>query len=105
MLIHSTAVVLIPVTILALLLAPVAARAWEYVLAGVAALVLVAPSIIFEIVSHGFDISRYIQYSRTPATISLTVVKLVWGALDSPGASAMRPRGRRLRSWRPGFHC
>jgi 4-amino-4-deoxy-L-arabinose transferase-like glycosyltransferase len=85
MLIHPTAVVLIPVTILALLLAPVAARAWKYVLAGVAALVLVAPSIIFEIVSHGFDISRYIQYSRTPATISLTVVKLVWGALDSPG--------------------
>jgi 4-amino-4-deoxy-L-arabinose transferase-like glycosyltransferase len=88
-LVHPTAIVLIPVTALAVLLAPVASRWWEYALAGVAAFVLVAPSIIFEIVSHGFDISRYLQYSRTPATISLTVVTLVWSALDSSGAGGL----------------
>ncbi len=80
-LLHPTAVALAPVTLVALLIAPRRPRGWEYALAGLAVTLLLAPTLIFEIASHGADLSALHTYGARPTRYDLQALEALVLAL------------------------
>src|SRR6185437_972322 len=65
-LLHPTAALLAPITLVTLLLVRNRPRRWEYLAsAGIVALLLI-PTVIQEIVSQGSDITVFVQYLTAP---------------------------------------
>jgi hypothetical protein len=83
-LLHPTAAVFIPVTVVAALLAPRQPRPREYAAVAAGVAVLLAPTALFELLSHGFDIRQYLHYARGGAQLDLSVLPMFWGILDGP---------------------
>ncbi len=90
-LLHPTVVLLAPVTLAGLLLAPRAPRLWEYAVAGLLALALVAPSLLWEGVSNGSDLSVFAQYFAQTKHLDAQVLRMLYAALGGPGSNVGSP--------------
>lgn len=83
-LLHPTAALLVPVTVVGFLLAPRLPRLWEYAAGAGATLVLLLPSILWEAITNHEDIHRLRQVAGGHARINLDVVHALYQVLGSP---------------------
>lgn len=83
-LLHPTVAFLIPITLLTLLLARNRPRRWEYATAAGIAVLLLAPTVVWELVSHGFDLPLLARYLGAPKTHDLEVFYRLYVALGAP---------------------
>lgn len=88
-LLHPTAAFLIPATAVGVLLAPHAPRLREYVGAAAVVLVLIVPTLLWEVVSHGYDLHILQSYAHQRSQIDLTVFAILFSALSGPGSSGI----------------
>ena len=88
LLLHPTALLLLPVLAVAFVLAPRKPDLWEYVAIAAALLVLVAPTLIWEYVSGGFDVRMLQQYTSAPPQVNLDVLRVMEQVLGPPIDSA-----------------
>lgn len=86
MLFHETAAILLVVLAAALLLAPHRPRRREWVAAGVLALLLFLPLIVFEAISRGFDLRALAHYLKEHGHFDLQVLRALSGALGGMGS-------------------
>ncbi|HLZ25443.1 MAG TPA: hypothetical protein VKQ30_25250 [Ktedonobacterales bacterium] len=88
---HPTAVLLAPVTLAGILLAPRLPRVREYVIAAIGTLLLFVPTAIFEWNSRGYDLHKLGHYLLHGGRFNLDVFRVLWGALDGPGSADLGP--------------
>lgn len=81
---HPTAFVLLPVTLVALVLAPQAPQRRAYLWTALVVVLLVLPTAVWEVVSHGYDITRLQSYSSGHAVINLDVFRMLYNLLGPP---------------------
>lgn len=81
---HPTAIVLLPVTLVALVLAPHAPRRRAYLWAAAVVVLLVLPTAVWEVVSQGYDITRLLRYSSGHSVINLDVFRMLFNLLGPP---------------------
>lgn len=81
---HPTAFVLLPVTLVALVLAPQAPRRRAYLWTALVVVLLVLPTAVWEVVSQGYDISRLLSYSSGHPVINLDVFRMLYNLLGPP---------------------
>ncbi len=88
--IHPVAVALIPVMVVAWLLAPRRPGGREYAVFGVVALLTLAPTLLWETITHGLDLQHVLTpASGQPTTFSLTVLRVLYGTIGSHGGSGL----------------
>lgn len=90
-LLHPAAAVLLPVTIVALLLAPERPHRWEYTAVGLVLLLLLVPTIIWEVVSRGYDLRLYAHFFRQHGTFGLDVFNALFHLLGAPSSGDFGP--------------
>ncbi|HLJ81160.1 MAG TPA: glycosyltransferase family 39 protein, partial [Ktedonobacterales bacterium] len=88
-LLHTSAIFLAPVTLVAVLLAPHRPRLREYVTVAVIVVVLLAPTLLFEEFSQGFDIHVLAQFFTTHGRFNLDVIAMARNAIEGPDANAL----------------
>ncbi len=100
-LLHPAAVVLLPVTLVALLLAPQRPRRWEYAAIGFVLLLLIVPTIIWELVSRGYDLRLYAHFFRQHGTFGLQVFVALFHLLGAPSSGDFGPASlyARFSAW------
>lgn len=81
---HPTALALLPVTVVALVLAPHAPPRRAYLWSAAVILLLALPTGIWEAVSHGYDLVRLLRYSSGHAVINLDVFHMLYNLLGPP---------------------
>src|SRR5260221_2879048 len=98
---HPAAVVLPPVTVVALLLAPQRPRRWEYAAIGFVLLLLIVPTIIWELVSRGYDLRLYAHFFRQHGTFGLEVFVALFHLLGAPSSGDFGPASlyARFSAW------
>jgi hypothetical protein len=96
-LLHPVAAILAPVTILALLLAPRCPGKGGYALSALVLLVLLLPSILFEVLSHGADLRVYTRtFLNGQGRFGLSVLRSLYSLFGTPGNDALGPGSPRL---------
>ena len=84
-LLHPTVLLLAPVSLVGVLLAPRAPRKGEIAVAALIGLVLLAPTILWELVSRGSDIRLFAHYVlRSHAVINGDVLRVLGQAVGAP---------------------
>lgn len=75
----------------------------DYALLAIVLLVVLIPTLIWEVVTRGLDIRLLTHYSSSPATISLTVLKVLMQTIGAPSASDLGPASlyARFGAWYP----
>jgi hypothetical protein len=81
---HPTALLLLPVTLVALLLSPRAPRARQYVWVAAIVVLLAGPTVVWEAVSHGYDITGALKFSSGHAVINGDVFRMLYNLLGPP---------------------
>ncbi len=89
---HPTALLLAPATLVGALLAPQRPRRRDLTLAVGALALILAPTCLWEIVSRGSDITLLLRYGHTPSTIDLNVVFRMYQVLGGPIAATAAAR-------------
>jgi hypothetical protein len=90
--ITPVAVLLIPITAVAWLLASVRPGRREYAALGVVALIILSPTLLWETITHGLDFSLLLHPTGgQPATINLAVLHVLYATIGSHGASGLGP--------------
>jgi hypothetical protein len=83
-LLHPTAALLLPVTLVAVLIAPEWPRRRDYVALACAVVVLLAPTVLFQILSGGSDIRLFLRFARRGSALNLDVFQILWQILGGP---------------------
>src|SRR5262249_52764398 len=83
-LLHPTAAFLLPITPLTLLLARNRPRGWEYAAAALLAAIILLPTIVWEIISRGSDLTVLARYLVAPKTLDVEVFYRLYVALGAP---------------------
>jgi hypothetical protein len=81
---HPNALLLLPVTLVAVLLSPRAPRLREYAWVGVVVVLLVLPTAIWEVVSHGYDLTGLRKFFSGHAVINANVFHMLYNLLGPP---------------------
>jgi hypothetical protein len=81
---HPTALALLPVTLIALALAPQAPPRRAYLWAAAMVVLLALPTAVWEVVSHGYDLTRLLMYSSGHPVINLDVFRMLYNLLGPP---------------------
>lgn len=102
-LLHPTAALLAPVTLVALLLAPRAPKVRAYVIAALGILILLLPSVIFQVITRGYDLRKLAHYALQHSHFDPQVGLMLYGALDGPHMSDLgsTPAGLFVNAWGP----
>ncbi|HLY30429.1 MAG TPA: glycosyltransferase family 39 protein, partial [Ktedonobacterales bacterium] len=90
-LLHSVVALLIPVTGVAVALAPQRPRLVEYGAVALIALVLAAPTLIWEAISNGYDARALYHSALHGGQIDLQVIRSLYAVLGAPGAGDFGP--------------
>ncbi len=90
-LLHPAAAILLPVTVVALLLAPQRPHRWEYAAVGLVLLLLLVPTILWEVVSRGYDLRLYAHFLRQHGTFGLDVFSALFHLLGAPSSGDFGP--------------
>ena len=100
-LLHPAAAILLPVTIVALLLAPQRPHRREYAAIGFVLLLLIVPTIIWELVSRGYDLRLYADFFRQHGTFGLDVFTALFHLLGAPSSGDFGPASlyARFSAW------
>lgn len=92
-LLHPTAALLAPALLLALLISPAKPRAWEYVASGVVVALLVAPTLIWELLSGWVDAATFQRsLSGGSKTLDPAVFFRLYQVLGGPVTPQHSPR-------------
>ena len=86
---HPTAIIFLPITALAIFLAPTPPSRREWTLAGVICAVILLPSALFELTSRGFDLRRLYHVLRSQGHINFDILRNLKGVLDGPGPDTL----------------
>jgi Dolichyl-phosphate-mannose-protein mannosyltransferase len=81
---HPTALLLLPVTVVALLLSPKAPGRRQYAWVAVIVALLVLPTIVWEVLSQGSDITGLLKFSSGHAVINADVFRMLYNVLGPP---------------------
>jgi 4-amino-4-deoxy-L-arabinose transferase-like glycosyltransferase len=92
-LLHSTAALLIPVSLVGLALTPRRAlpSRWEWALTAAVIAILLAPTALWEYLSGGYDIHAFACYLRQPSMIDLDVFRMITAVLGAPSQGNVNP--------------
>lgn len=88
-LLHPTAVFLVPVTLIAILLAPRAPTRRDYAVAAAVIVLLAVPSLIWEAVSRASDLRILYHYLAHRGSFSTTVFHMLYLALGAPDSQGL----------------
>jgi Dolichyl-phosphate-mannose-protein mannosyltransferase len=83
-LLHPTAALLLPATLVGVLLAPRPARRREFLVLGVVVLLLLVPTLIYEAVSQGSDLRILGHFAKSKGHFDLGIFYAVSDALSGP---------------------
>ncbi len=90
-LLHSVAVLLLPVTLVAIALAPQRPRLGEYAIVALAGVVLATPSLLWEALSGGYDVRALYHAALHGSQINLAVFNSLYQLLGAPGTGYFGP--------------
>jgi 4-amino-4-deoxy-L-arabinose transferase-like glycosyltransferase len=90
-LLHPTAVLLVPVLVMAAVLAPVWPNRWEWSIAIVGVALLLAPSVIWEALTNGSDLQALGQLTHNQAHVDWAAVACLYEVLGRPGTATGFP--------------
>lgn len=91
-LLHPTAVLLAPVTLAGVLLAPRFPHPRAYVVAAIGLLLLLVPTLIFEAASRGFDLRPLAHYALHGGHFDGQIFRVFLGALSGAGTGDLGPQ-------------
>ncbi len=80
-LLHPTGLLLAPGVLVAVLLAPQTVRWWEYALGVGLSALLLAPTLVWELVSKGYDLGAFLQLGSHSASLDLRVFYVLYQIL------------------------
>ena len=102
-LLHPAALLLAPVMIAGLLLAPHRPQAREWLGAGLLVALLVLPTVIWELASGGSDVAIFASYAGQRSIVNLAVLRALGGILGAPGSGDLGPTSlyARIGPWAP----
>lgn len=86
---HPTAIIFVPITALAVLLAPSLPSRREWTLTGVICALILLPTALFELTSRGFDARRLYHVLQAQGHVNLDILRNLKGVLDGPGADTL----------------
>jgi 4-amino-4-deoxy-L-arabinose transferase-like glycosyltransferase len=89
---HPASILLAPVTLVAILLAPQAPRLRGYLAAAALTVVLLLPSLLWEIASHGSDLRLLLHYTVQRGSFRPVVLQLLYAALGGPSSTDLGPQ-------------
>lgn len=97
---HPTALLLAPVTLAGILLAPRFPRPRAYIIAAVGLLILFVPTLMFEAVSRGFDLRKLAHYALQRGRFDPAIAQVFWWAQNGPNSTDLGPQSPyALWSW------
>ncbi|HEX6797802.1 MAG TPA: glycosyltransferase family 39 protein [Ktedonobacterales bacterium] len=92
-LLHPVAAILAPVTVLAVLLAPRRPGKWDYAISALLLAVLLVPSAIFEVLSHGQNLRLYAHtFLKGQGRFGLGVLRSLYGLFGAPTSVDFGPQ-------------
>ena len=90
---HPTAIIFLPITLVAALLAPRSPRKLDWLLTAAVVVALLLPTLIFEKLSSGYDLRQLTIYAGQGSHIDLSVGRALWGILDGPDTHNLSTHG------------
>ncbi|MGH2515640.1 MAG: glycosyltransferase family 39 protein, partial [Ktedonobacterales bacterium] len=104
-LLHATAALLAPITLAGILLAPRFPRLRAYVVAAAGVLLLMVPTLIFEVASRGYDLRKLAHYALHGGHFDGQIFSVFVGALSGAGSGDLGPQAPYAASaaWFPIF--
>ncbi|HEX6819230.1 MAG TPA: glycosyltransferase family 39 protein [Ktedonobacterales bacterium] len=86
---HPTAIIFLPITALAIFLAPTPPTRRDWTLTGVICAVILLPTALFELTSRGFDLRRLYHVVRSQGHLNLDILRNLKGVLDGPSPDTL----------------
>lgn len=83
-LLHPTAALLLPATLVGVLLAPHPVRRREYLIVGVVVFLLFVPTLIYEALSHGSDLRILGHFAKNTSHFDFAIFRAMADALSGP---------------------
>lgn len=90
-LLHPTALLLLPMVAVAAVLAPVWPNRWEWGISILGVALLLAPTIIWETLTHGSDVQALMQVVHEQSHVDWAVVACLYEVLGRPGTATGFP--------------